>query len=206
MLATAVALSGCSKGPSEADAKAVIQTSLGNCEYLSIEHFEKVNGTPQGDNHYLVDIKYSVKLKPTPDIKAYASEKYAQEVSSLKQQLAHAHQIENTWKSDEQAWIQANPGSNSAAYEIAHKEGWDEYQKVMPLLLSGDQQLSNAPLTAKAAMGRAMKQSCPNTAASVLNNLFTGTEPVEQYALGVEQSFTGKIAMVKTDNGWQSDR
>jgi hypothetical protein len=30
-----------------------------------------------------------------------------------------------------------------------------------------------------------------------------GNEPVEQYADGIEESFTGKVAMTKTDNGWQ---
>lgn len=206
LLALITTFSGCSKSPSEAEAKDAIRASLGDCEYLSIEHFEKVNGTPQGGNHYAVDIKYSVKLKPTPDIKAYASEKYAQEVSNLKQQLAHAREIENAWKSDQQAWLQANPDSSSAAYEIAHKEGWAEFQKVMPLLLNGDQQLSDAPRTAKAAMRRAMGNSCPSTAPALLNSLFSGDESVEQYANGIEKAFTVKMAMVKTDNGWQENR
>lgn len=201
-----ITLSGCSSGPSESSAKAAVETSLGSCDYLSIEHFEKVNGMRLGDNHYLVDVKYSVKLKPTHDIKAYASEKYAEEVANLKKQVAHAHEVENAWKTDEQAWIQANPGSNSSSYEIAHQQGWDEYQKVMPLLLKGDQLVTDAPRNAKAAMERAMRQSCPNTAPKLLNNFFNGDEPVEQYARGIEQSFTGKVAMVKTDNGWQEDR
>lgn len=206
MLATAVALSACSNGPSESDAKAALQTSLGGCEYLSIDHFEKVNGTPQGDDHYLVDVKYTVSMKPTPDIKAYASEKYAKEVDNLKQQLAHAHDVENAWKADEQTWIRANPGSDSSAYEVAHQEGWADYQKVMPLLLGGDQLLNNAPRTAKAAMERAMRQTCPNVNPSLLDRFFNGNEPVEQYADEIEESFTGKVAMTKTDNGWQEDR
>ncbi|WGS51107.1 hypothetical protein LFL96_06280 [Paraburkholderia sp. D15] len=206
MLATAVALSACSNGPSENDAKAAIQTSLGGCEYLSVDHFEKVNGTPQGDNRYLVDVKYTIKMKPTPDIKAYSGEKYAQEVDNLKQQVAHAHDVENAWKTAEQAWIQANPGQDASAYEVAHQDGWADYQKVVPLLLGGDQLVSNAPRTAKAAMERAMRQSCPNVNSSLLDNFFNGNEPVEAYADGIEEIFNGKIAMTKTDNGWQEDR
>ncbi|ARK79256.1 hypothetical protein BOC40_01540 [Burkholderia pseudomallei] len=205
-IVTAAALSACSSGPSESDAKVAVQASLGGCEYLSIDHFEKVNGTPQGDGHYLVDVKYTVSMKPTPDIKAYASEKYAKEIDNLKTQLAHAHEVENAWKADEQAWIQANPGQNSSAYEVAHQDGWAEYQKVMPLLLSGDQFVNNAPRTAKAAMERAMRQSCPNVNSSILDNFFNGNEPVEQYADGIEETFTGKVAMTRTDNGWQEDR
>ena len=206
ILATAVALSACSSGPSESDAKAAIQTSLGGCEYLSVDHFEKVNGTPQGDNHYLVDVKYTIKMKPTPDIKAYAGEKYAQEVDNLKQQVAHAHDVENAWKTAEQAWIQANPGQDASAYEVAHQDGWADYQKVMPLLLGGDQLVNGAPRTAKAAMERAMRQTCPNANSSLLDNLFNGNEAVEQYADSIEENFTGKLSMVKTDNGWQEDR
>ncbi|RRA23368.1 hypothetical protein DF038_11140 [Burkholderia cepacia] len=205
-IVTAAALSACSSGPSESDAKVAVQVSLGGCEYLSIDHFEKVNGTPQGDGHYLVDVKYTVSMKPTPDIKAYASEKYAKEIDNLKTQLARAHEVENAWKADEQAWIQANPGQNSSAYEVAHQDGWAEYQKVMPLLLSGDQLVNNAPRTAKAAMERAMRQSCPNVNSSILDNFFNGNEPVEQYADGIEETFTGKVAMTRTDNGWQEDR
>jgi hypothetical protein len=66
---TTVTISACSNGPSENDTKDVIQSSLGNCEYLSLNHFEKVNGMRQGDDHYLVDVKYTVFMKPTPDIK-----------------------------------------------------------------------------------------------------------------------------------------
>ena len=205
-IVTAAALSACSSGPSDSDAKAAIQASLGGCEYLSIDHFEKVNGTPQGDRHYLVDVKYTVSMKPAPDIKAYASEKYAEEVDNLKTQLAHAHEVENAWKADEQAWIQANPGQDGAAYEVAHQDGWAEYQKVMPLLLNGDQLVNNAPRTAKAAMERAMRQTCPNVNSSLLDNFFNGNESVERYADGLEETFSGKIAMTKTDNGWQEDR
>jgi hypothetical protein len=205
-LVTAVMLSACSSGPTASDAKAAVQTSLGDCEYLSIGSFEKVNGTPQGDNHYLVDVKYTIRMKPTPDIKAYASEKYVAEVDNLKHQVAHAHDVENAWKAAEQAWIQANPGQDASAYEVAHQDGWAEYQKVMPLLLGGDQLVNNAPRTAKAAMERAMRQTCPNVNSSLLDNFFNGSEAVEQYADGIEETFTGKVAMTKTDNGWREDR
>lgn len=203
---TSMAISACSSGPSESDAKAAIQASLGGCEYLSIDHFEKVNGTPQSDGHYLIDVKYTISMKPTPDIKAYASEKYAKEIENLKTQLAHAHEVENAWKADEQAWIQANPGSDSSAYELTHQDGWAAYQKVMPVLLGGDQLVNNAPRAAKAAMERAMRQTCPNINSSLLDNFFNGNEAVEQYTDGIEETFTGKVAMTKTDNGWQEDR
>lgn len=205
-IVAAAALSACSSGPSESDAKAAVQASLGGCEYLSIEHFDKVNGTPQGDGHYLVEVKYTVSMTPTPDIKAYASEKYAKEVDNLKTQLAHAHEVENAWKADEQAWIQANPGQDAAAYEVAHQNGWADYQKVMPLLLGGDQLVNSAPRTAKAAMERAMRQTCPNVSATLLDSFFNGSEPVEQYTDGLEETFSENIAMTKTDNGWQADR
>lgn len=206
LLVVTMAIAACSKGPSEAEAKAVIKASLAGCENFSISHFEKVNGTAQGDNRYLVDVKYSIAMSPTSDIKAYAREKYAQEVRNLKSQLAHAHEVENAWKTDEQAWIKANPGTDSAAYEVQHQDGWAKYQQVMPLLLGGDQLVNNAPRTAKAAMERNMRTACPNVSAPLLDNFFNGNEPVEQYADSIEESFTGKIAMVKTDNGWQEDR
>lgn len=203
---TAAVLSACTNGPSRSDAKTAIQASLGNCEYFAIDHLEKVNGMPQGNDHYLVDVKYTVSMKPTPDIKAYSSEKYTKEVDNLKQQLEHAHDIENAWKTDEQAWIQANPGSDSSAYEVAHQDGWAEYQKVMPLLLGGEQLVNSAPRTAKVAMERAMRQTCPNVDSSLLDSFFNGNESIEQYANRIDRSVTGRITMVRTDKGWQQDR
>jgi hypothetical protein len=76
----------------------------------------------------------------------------------------------------------------------------------MPMLLAGDQLASNAPRTAKAAMERAFRQTCPHVNATLLESFFNGNEAVEQYANGIEENFTGRIAMVKTDNGWQEDR
>ncbi|WP_254218119.1 hypothetical protein [Burkholderia multivorans] len=102
--------------------------------------------------------------------------------------------------------MQAHPGQNSSAYEVAHQEGWAERQTVMSLLLGGDQLVNNAPRTAKAAMQRAMRQTCPNVSSTLLDNFFNGNEPVEQYADGIDESFTDKVEMVKTDNGWQEDR
>jgi hypothetical protein len=95
---------------------------------------------------------------------------------------------------------------DSAAYEIAHPEGWAEYQKVMLLLLDGDQLVDSAPRTDKVAMERSIRQTCPDVNASLLDNFFDGNEPVEQHADGIEETFTGKILMVKTDNGWREDR
>ncbi|ACA93587.1 lipoprotein, putative [Burkholderia orbicola MC0-3] len=78
--------------------------------------------------------------------------------------------------------------------------------EVMPLLLGGDQLLNGGPRTANAATERAMRQICPNVNSSLLDNFFKGSEAVEQYAYSVEENFTGKLSMVKTDNGWQEDR
>lgn len=206
VLFSVMVLSGCSNGPSESDAKSAVQTSLGNCEYLSISQFDRMNGTPRGEGRYLVDIAYSIKMKPTPDIEAYASEKYLKEVESLKQQLAHAKGIQSSWKSNMEAWLKANPDSTVADYEMANQEQYYEYQKVAPVLVNGNRLVTEAPRTAKLAMQNAMQQSCPNVPRELLNNFFEGSEPVEKYADGIERNFTGKIFMVKTDNGWQEDR
>lgn len=55
-------------------------------------------------------------------------------------------------------------------------------------------------------MERAMRHTCPNVNSSLLHNLFNGNEAVEQYADSIEENFTGKLSMVKTDNGWRENR
>ncbi|MBK8524889.1 MAG: hypothetical protein IPL58_12950 [Betaproteobacteria bacterium] len=67
-VAVAIALSACSKSaPSESDARNVIQGLLGDCRYLSLDRFERVNGIPQGENGYQVAIKYTIKVTPVPE-------------------------------------------------------------------------------------------------------------------------------------------
>jgi len=67
-----LALTACSHGPSESDAKQAIQARLGDCKYFSIDSFDKTNGIPVDDNDYQVEVKYTIKMLPVDENKAAA--------------------------------------------------------------------------------------------------------------------------------------
>ena len=79
--------------------------------------------------------------------------------------------------------IRARSAHGQTADNVCDDIQWPgRLPEVMPLLLGGDQLVNGAPRTAKAAMERAMRQTCPNANSSLLDNLFNGNEAVDQCA------------------------
>jgi hypothetical protein len=54
LMVVVASISACSKAPSESDAKKVVLSMLGDCSHISLEHFEKTNGTPITNLHFLL--------------------------------------------------------------------------------------------------------------------------------------------------------
>ncbi|AOX99676.1 hypothetical protein [Jeongeupia sp. USM3] len=206
LIASAISLTACSSGPSDSDAKQAIASTLADCQYLSVSKFEKVNGIAQGERNYQVDVKYTIDLTPTPDIKRFASETYPAYFQALKTKVTHAKEVRSAWDTDQDAWVKANPGSLASDFEVAYPDRWKAYQAVIGDVLTGDQQLESAPINAKHQMAANLVQACPGLNAALVRELFSGVEPVERYAEDVGIAFTGTIPMVKTDNGWQAAR
>lgn len=69
-------LMACSKGPSEDEAKSVLQSVIASCPYVTIDKFAKTNGVAvgNGNNLYDVIISYTLKTKVDPDAAKYAEE------------------------------------------------------------------------------------------------------------------------------------
>lgn len=66
-----VAVSGCSQGPSEDEAKKIVQDRMSGCNNLSLVKFKKTNGIPFGDgnNIYDVSVAYTIEAKAFGDLK-----------------------------------------------------------------------------------------------------------------------------------------
>ncbi|MFA6920265.1 MAG: hypothetical protein WC216_00335 [Gallionella sp.] len=66
-----VAVSGCSQGPSEAEAKKIVQDRMSGCNNLALVKFKKTNGIPFGDgsNIYDVSVAYTIEAKAFGDLK-----------------------------------------------------------------------------------------------------------------------------------------
>lgn len=76
MFLNILVLTACSKGPTESEAKKIIQSVVDTCPYATLEKFDKTNAVAVGDgnNFYDVIITYTIKTKVDPQAAKYAEE------------------------------------------------------------------------------------------------------------------------------------
>lgn len=172
--------------PSESDAKHAVEAQLGDCKYVEMSDFSRVNGT-QGsdDHHYQVEVQYNLTLEANSDQKEKL-ETWEKSMSDRQDLLNKEMQIRKNYSDN---------GGNAAADPTLK----DEEQKQAALY----QNLitSYGPRTFRTEFDRA----CPNFPGDPARDLFTKV---------AGPGFSGKntlkfhytVDMVKTDNGWQLDR
>ncbi|RDU98281.1 hypothetical protein [Trinickia dinghuensis] len=184
-----IALAACGHStPSESDAKQAVKASLGDCKYVSMSDFEKVNGQ-QGDdeNHYEVQIKYKLTLEADSDQR-----------DKLETHLDRMKERNKLIKEEEQIRVSfMNQGRGSDANNDATWKDLDQKQQTLYRQLT----TTYGPATFVQELGHA----CPNFSSSVLGDLVSKTDDVAFDGKNTVD-YSGTIAMVKTDNGWQADR
>ena len=80
VITTSIALTACgNSNPSLSDARKQIEAefygAIGNCSQIKLDDFEKINGMPNGERHYTLQIKYSMKVIP-PSKNAKIADEY----------------------------------------------------------------------------------------------------------------------------------
>jgi hypothetical protein len=181
-------LCACSNGPSEGDAKSVIKERLADCQYLSLNRFEKTNGIPGDDeSNYRVEVQYTVTLEPTSDQK-----------ESLGHWINDAQQIQKlnaSYMQELKGDAEAHDFQNQEQQRMAYGEARSKLQDDMK------QYLSVPSFFDKVA------NDCPNVDSKFIHSLYDPKGKLSDYTDdGVTDTFTETIAMVKTDNGWQAAR
>ena len=203
--ATAAILSACGQNtPSESDAKQVVASSLGDCRYFELRDFQKVNGIP-GDsgNDYHVDVKYTIRLSPDSDVKAYARQ-WQEQYEKYQSLNADADQKAKQYYDNKQAYAAANPNDLDAGrtFEQQHQ---DEYQAMSNAKIEVGNAAAALNNTAPSLVfRRAIVQACPTIDLRLLTNFFNGKGA--DYSNDVDVEFTQTLDMVKPDNGWQAAR
>jgi hypothetical protein len=198
------ALTACSHSPSESDAKAVIKDRLGNCQYLSLDSFDKVNGIARGDSYYQVDVKYSISLlKPDSDIRDRFKEqtKLVNRIAELQKESSDSMKDS---QAKFQAYQQAHPDDTDASIHFdAQDEGQVQREKNRDEINSLNEQMSQD--NAAATYFNRLRQTCPR---AVDYWAYTMKQvPMSAIMDGDgKMNFTETIAMIKTDNGWQASR
>lgn len=195
-MAAVVAVSACSKpAPSESDAKNVIQGLLGDCRYVTLDHFERVNGIPKGENGYQVEIKYTLKATPVPEnVRLIASQ--AAKLSEVNERLQRA--------TNERGAIHKKMGEiedkASKEYQDLYKLSWDKdgpYNAVEKIEQEKRGIINSINPTANFA------KECPNLNRVIYANVFSD-ESVDQFAKSFAKEFSGSLMMIQTDKGWMA--
>ncbi|WP_144106810.1 hypothetical protein [Paraburkholderia sp. BCC1886] len=198
----AFSLSAChSDKPSDSEAKAAFEQAIGDCQYIKLDSFEKVNGVPEGDNGYSVSVKYVLKLQEpdsqfTDKMKEQAS--LLEDFEPLKQQAA---ELDNKVLQEENEYTSTHP---------------DDHRELKDMMADNpDVQQSNA-LNAKVHdMGIKLYQlnnegtaQWQNTVAGACRSMGSVGmrdvvyQSVSQLLDGTKAEMTATINMVNTDNGW----
>ncbi|CAG9258018.1 conserved exported hypothetical protein [Burkholderia diffusa] len=203
--ATAAVLSACGQSaPSESDAKQVVASTLSDCRYFELRDFRKVNGL-LGDsgNDYRVDVKYTIRLSPDSDIKAYAKQ-WKDQYDKYQSLNADAEQKAKQYYDNQQAYTAANPNDLDAGrtFEQQHQ---DEYQAMSNAKIEAGNAAAALNNTAPGLVfRRAIVQACPSVDLRLLTNFFNGKGA--DYSNEVDVEFTQTLDMIRTDNGWQAAR
>ncbi|MGK8200743.1 hypothetical protein [Burkholderia cepacia] len=204
-ITAAAALSACGHGaPSESDAKQVVAGALGDCRYFELTDFQKLNGLPgDSSNDYRVDVKYTIRLSPNSDIKAYVRQ-WKEQNDKYQSLNADAEQKAKQYYDNQQAYTAANPNDLDArrTFEQQHQ---DEYQAMSNAKIEVGNAAAALNNTAPGLVfRRAIVQACPSIDLRLLTNFFNGKGT--DYSNDVDVEFTQTLDMIKTDKGWQVAR
>ncbi|WP_233827697.1 hypothetical protein [Paraburkholderia sp. ZP32-5] len=180
--------------PSESNARAVIQSQLDGCPYLSPGDFKKSNGIPGDDpNNYRINIAYTLKFKPMSDEQGSMKER-----AKLTKRQAALDQLEEQDLNTASAKDPSGTDESSAAIkeiEAKYKDRQDDLK----------QQLSQTP-DARNFLN-SLPNKCSNLPRSFWMNFFASDQEYKDMVQGgAEKSYTDTISMIKTDNGWQAAR
>ncbi|WP_175916091.1 hypothetical protein [Burkholderia sp. BCC1638] len=233
-IATRVALYACiaatltacgHSAPSESDAKTAVQARIGDCNYLRVSDFNKVNGIPIAENTYKVEVKYTLTLTPTSDMKDRAKA-----LNTDRAKLSDAKQTYDAARADyhaaEAAWVEAHkhdpdtsisspdpadPAKVIYPVELGESGARNKYMHDHSDGLNGggtadsyaEQQERVRQEANVQIFANDLRKECQNVQLRTLGQAFHGVSASTDLTEEVQNQWDETIMMVKTDNGWQ---
>lgn len=181
-----ISLTACgNSAPSESDAKQAVQAELGDCKYVDLSDFTRVNGIKQGEGLYDVEVQYTVTITPDSD-----------QWDQLKQWVQDRKDLYTAMKDEGQIDQQIRQAGNPDVSLTPEHQAADQKVK--------DLQQKVASGYAPDKMLREMSQACPNTPADLLSTYIYKSRVNGDGEAKLQYSRT--LSMIKTDNGWQQAR
>ncbi|MCX4146903.1 MULTISPECIES: hypothetical protein [Paraburkholderia] len=186
-VAIAAALAACGhSAPSASDAKAVLESRIAGCPYLSLTDFSKTNGIPGDDpTSYRVEVSYSMKLEPTDDQKDQI------------RHIAEDNQKIRALQASYNEKLSAVPNDPDAGQKILNDEATE----------IGTVQTDMSHYLTIPGFYQKVFQECPDVQRQFVRSFEDQNATLREYTdTGATRSFTETISMAKTDNGWQAAR
>jgi len=193
--------------PSESEAKHSVQNVFSQCAPITISNFKKLNGLPQPDGSYVVQVEFSVKHTPLPE----NVQRYKNYVA-MKSMQDEYNRNNNVAVSLNEKIYQANKDDPNLPELHAQLEQQnqkpDGINKKMGTLAAGSDDHSTYVNSWQFFMGHCTVSEHGGEARfarSLFQSMFP--YPIEEAKnLGVEfeEQFTASLAMTKSDNGWVS--
>ncbi|MFP6557791.1 hypothetical protein WJ542_05560 [Paraburkholderia sp. B3] len=205
-------LAACSESdkPGKSEAKQAVKTALGDCQYIDVQDFKRINGIRQQDGSYVVQVSYTLDLTPPDDVKSFIKNTYPQYAQTTKESVADAKKTVDNWKQAQDAWVAANPGKTADDYMMENQEDHLKYNRALQLYSYTPQQIdSQIKEYGLFQVEMTLEKDCPNTPHQVFDQLFSsrnGSKPLEIDDFTDDVTMTAdsfEIRMIKTDNGWQ---
>lgn len=198
-------LVACSHSPSEGDAKEAVEAHYAGCAYFLVTKLDTMTSIPTDNNHYRVDVKYTIRMFPDGAMKDFA-EQYNDDYHRYRLLRAEADRKMDTYLNNKQTYIDANKATDINAdqtfesqHEAQHREVTDAQIEVSNLgkRLSFD--------TPTRFFRLRIESACPTVNLAILPSFLSG-KAASEFEDHVDAEFTETLAMMKTDNGWQEGR
>ncbi|WP_423391469.1 hypothetical protein [Burkholderia sp. LMG 21824] len=210
-IAIALSLSACNDDskPSAEEAQKAVVSNIGECSFVDMQDFKKLNGIQQQDGSYLVYVSYKLVIHPTDEIKDYLT---ANNMSSYKGalQIAQNADAEIQQRIDQEdavrdQWKAENPNGSDSDFrqsigmDAANQSNYDHMHR--------GTNVAKAYMEASQYIYQQMHQGCPQTVQVVWEHLDIAHMKPEDFAQDHTLTMNhGQIHMIKTDNGWMEAR
>jgi len=204
VLASLLLLTACSgsSSPSASDAQQVAEGIFASCDNMKVKDFERVNGIPQNDGSYLVQVKYTVRLTPPDSISSYMRDTYPKTLAELQAKDKRHDELRAQYTDRLHALEAVEPMATTQELEAKYPD--------LAQLSAQSGELTNGPQlnsfvnNTMSMIERNMVDACPKVNPSTTIRMVNVPKPLEKFAGDVDIPFNDTYAMIKTDNGWMA--
>ena len=201
LLLAGAMLTGCnSDAPSASDAQQVAEGIFASCDNMKVKDFERVNGIPQNDGSYLVQVKYTVRLTPPESISSYMRDTYPKTLAELQAKDALFKELRTQYFERLHALETTEPMATENDLLAKYPDLSQLSAKVTEA--NSGPQLNSFVNNTMSMIERNMVDACPKVNPNMTMRMVNVPKPLEKFAGDVDIPFNDTYTMIKTDNGW----